>query len=130
MRGVWFVALGSAAGGVVRYLLAGAVQRAAGGPFPVGTLLVNVTGSFLLGFLLRYTLAVPAVTPELRLGLTAGFCGGYTTFSTFSAETMTLVESGDYRRAALYATSSVVVSVLAAALGFAAARALSAGGVD
>jgi CrcB protein len=70
------------------------------------------------------------VTPELRLGLTAGFCGGYTTFSTFSAETMTLVESGDYRRAALYATASVVVSLLAAALGFAAARALSAGAVD
>ncbi|HEU4631804.1 MAG TPA: fluoride efflux transporter CrcB [Gemmatimonadaceae bacterium] len=130
MLSVWFVALGSAAGGVTRYLLSGAVQRAAGGPFPAGTLLVNVSGSFLLGFLLRYTLAVPAVTPELRLGLTAGFCGGYTTFSTFSAETVTLVEGGDYRRAALYALTSLVVSILAAALGFAAARALTAGGVD
>lgn len=130
MLSVWLVALGSAAGGVTRYLLTGAVQRAAGGSFPIGTLLVNVSGSFLLGFLLRYTLAVPAMTPQLRLGLTAGFCGGFTTFSTFSAETVTLVESGDYRRAALYATSSVLVSVVAVALGVAAARALSAGGVD
>lgn len=130
MLSVWLVALGSAAGGVTRYLLAGAVQRAAGGPFPVGTLLVNVTGSFLLGFLLRSMLAVPAMTPELRLALTAGFCGGYTTFSTFSAETVALVEGGDYRRAALYVATSVVVSLLAVALGFAAARALSAGAAD
>src|SRR5919205_3018731 len=94
-----FVAAGSAAGGVVRFLLGGALQRAAGGAFPVGTLVINVTGSLLLGFLLRYALETPAVTPEARALLTTGFCGGYTTFSTFSYEAVALLQDGDWRRA-------------------------------
>jgi CrcB protein len=122
----WAVALGSAAGGVLRYLLGRAVQDMTGGTFPVGTLLINILGSCLLAFLVRYAQAVPALSPALRLGLTSGFCGGFTTFSTFTVETVTLAEAGEYRRAALYVVASLGLSLLGAILGVAAAQALSA----
>ena len=63
---------------------------------------VNITGSFLLGMILRYGVETPTLTPELRAFLTVGFCGGYTTFSTFSYETVALMEDGEWTRAALY----------------------------
>jgi CrcB protein len=123
---IWYVALGSAVGGVTRYWLTQYIQRASGVTFPLGTLLINVTGSFLLGLLLRFALDTPAVSPELRLALTTGFCGGYTTFSTFSYETVALVDAGDWRRAALYVALSVVASLVAAFAGVALARELVA----
>ncbi|HEY8106355.1 MAG TPA: fluoride efflux transporter CrcB [Gemmatimonadales bacterium] len=121
---LWYVAIGSAVGGVSRYLLGGLIQRMSSGTFPLGTLVINVTGSALLGFLFRYALDVPAMTPEIRALLGVGFCGGYTTFSTFSYETLTLLEDGDWRRAGLYVALSVGVSLLATFAGFAAAREL------
>jgi CrcB protein len=123
---IWYVALGSAVGGVLRYLLGGWVQERAGTTFPIQTLLINVTGSLLLGFLQQYALETSAVSPEVRTMLTIGFCGGYTTFSTFSFETVRMLEDGDWRRAALYVTLSVVLSVGAAILGIVAARELIA----
>jgi fluoride exporter len=119
---IWYVAAGSAAGGVARFLLGGALQRALGTTFPAGTLLINITGSFVLGVILRFALGTPAVSPEVRALLTTGFCGGYTTFSTFSYETVGLIEDGEYRRAALYVAASVVASVAAAFLGVVLAR--------
>ncbi len=121
---LWYIAIGSAVGGVSRYLVGGAVQRLTAGTFPVGTLLVNVTGSFLLGAILRYGVDTPTLTPELRAFLTLGFCGGYTTFSTFSYETVALLEDGEWTRAAVYAGLSVGLSILATFLGFIAAREL------
>lgn len=117
------IAVGSAAGGVARFVLGSVVQARSGGAFPVGTLLVNVSGSLLLGFLLRYALGSTAISPEVRALLTTGFCGGYTTFSTFSYEAMALIEDGDYRRAGSYVTASVVLSLLGTLGGFALARA-------
>jgi CrcB protein len=119
---LWYVAAGSALGGVTRFLLGGYLQRTVGGGFPVGTLVINVTGSFLLGFLLRYALGTAAITPEVRALLTTGFCGGYTTFSTFSYDAVVLAEDGSYARLAVYVTASVLLSLLAAFLGVAAAR--------
>ena len=119
---VWYIAVGSAIGGVSRYLVGGLTQRVMGGTFPVGTLLINVTGSFLLGLILRYAVETPGVTPELRALLTVGLCGGYTTFSTFSYETVALLEDGDWSRAALYVAASLGFSLAATFLGFAAAR--------
>jgi CrcB protein len=113
-------------GGIARFLLSTALQSRAGGGFPVGTLIVNITGSLLLGFLLRYTLATPAIGADLRAMLTTGFCGGYTTFSTFSYETMALIESADYRRATIYASASLVLTLAATAAGFMGARAVLA----
>ncbi len=108
---IWYVALGSALGGMARYLLSGWIQRGADGVFPVGTLAVNVIGSLLLGFLLRYSLEGPSLSVEMRTLLTIGFCGGFTTFSTFSYETVALIQSGQWTRAGLYALSSLVLTV-------------------
>ena len=121
---LWYIAAGSAIGGVSRYLLGGFLQRQTGGTFPIGTLVINVSGSFLLGLILRYAVETTTLTPEARAFLTIGFCGGYTTFSTFSYETVALMEDGQWPRAALYVALSVSLSVLAAFLGFAAAREL------
>jgi CrcB protein len=117
-----YVALGSAIGGVSRYLLGGLVQRMLDTTFPAGTLLVNVTGSFLLGAIIRYALETPSLTPEVRAFLTIGVCGGYTTFSTFSYETMALLEDGEWSRAGVYITASVILSLVATFLGLALAR--------
>ena len=117
-----YVALGSAIGGVSRYLLGGLVQRMLDTTFPAGTLLVNVTGSFLLGAIIRYALETPSLRPEVRAFLTIGFCGGYTTFSTFSYETMALLEDGEWARAGVYITASVILSLIATFLGLALAR--------
>ena len=117
-----YVALGSAIGGVSRYLVGGLVQRMLDTTFPAGTLLVNVTGSFLLGAIIRYALETPSLTPEVRAFLTIGFCGGYTTFSTFSYETMALLEDGEWARAGVYITASVILSLIATFLGLALAR--------
>jgi CrcB protein len=118
---VW-VAVGSAAGGALRYALGSLIQQQSGSTFPVGTLVINVTGSLLLGFLLRYALATPAVSAEVRALLTTGFCGGYTTFSTFGYEAAALVEDGDYHRAAWYVALSLVLALAGTFLGFALAR--------
>lgn len=126
MRLYLSVALGGALGCLARFAFAGFLQQRAGADFPVGTLVINVTGSFLLGFLMRYALQSAAISQELRAALTTGFCGGYTTFSTFSYETAMLMEDGEYGRAALYIGSSVVIALLGTFLGFAAANRLLA----
>ncbi|HXT14902.1 MAG TPA: fluoride efflux transporter CrcB [Gemmatimonadaceae bacterium] len=122
MRNLWAVAIGAATGGVARYFLGGMIQQRAGADFPFGTFVINVTGSLLLGFLLRYSLQSGAVSEELRLFLTTGFCGGYTTFSTFSYDTLMLVQDREYGRAGLYVAGSVLLSLIAVAIGFAAAN--------
>jgi CrcB protein len=122
MKFIWYVALGGAVGSVTRYLIGVAVQSRAGLDFPLGTLIVNVSGCLLLGFLIHYALATPAITPEVRALLTTGLCGGYTTFSTFSYETVALIQDGDWRRATLYVALSVVGSILGVMLGIAGAR--------
>lgn len=121
---VWYVAVGSGIGGVARLLLGSVIQQKAGTSFPLGTLLINITGSFILGFLIRYALGTPGITPEIRAFLTTGLCGGYTTFSTFSFETATLIEDGRYERASLYILLSVGVALLGTFGGFATARQL------
>ncbi len=118
---VW-VALGSAAGGVLRFALGAMIQQKTGSTFPVGTLIINLSGALLLGFLLRYSLETPAVSPELRALLTTGFCGGYTTFSTFTYETAALIEDGDYHRAVWYVVLSVALSLGGTFLGIGLAR--------
>jgi fluoride exporter len=124
MRLLWYVALGGALGSSARYLLSALVQGRSGVDFPLGTLLVNLSGCLLLGFLIRYTMSTPAVTPEWRALLTTGLCGGYTTFSTFSYESVALIETGDWRRATLYIALSVGGCLLGIVLGMAAARQL------
>ena len=124
---LWYIAVGSAIGGVSRYILGGVVQRILDTTFPSGTLIVNITGSFLLGVIIRFAVDTPAISPEVRALLAIGFCGGYTTFSTFSYETMAMLEDGEWTRAAAYVSASVLLSLLATFLGFTAARAALGG---
>ena len=120
MNLLWYVALGSAVGGASRFALSTFIQQRAG-TFPIGTLIVNITGSLLVGFFLRYALGSTSVSAEVRALLTTGFCGGYTTFSTFSYETIQLLHDGDYRRAGIYVVLSIALSLLATLLGIVAA---------
>jgi CrcB protein len=117
------VAVGGAIGSVSRYLAQMAVARHFTHPFPLGTLLVNVLGCLLIG--LFYALAEKGTlaSPTLRLLLTTGFCGGFTTFSTFSYETLTLLETEHYMLAALYVAGSVLLGLLATFAGVALVRA-------
>jgi CrcB protein len=119
---LFYVAAGSAIGGVARYLIGGMVQRLFDTTFPSGTLLINISGSLLLGAIIRYATETSTLTPELRAFLTIGLCGGYTTFSSFSYETVALLEDGEWTRAGLYVLASVTLSLLATLLGFALAR--------
>ena len=90
------VALGGLLGSLLRYWLAGIVQRGTGGaPFPAGTLAVNVAGSFVIGLVMALSLERGLVNDDLRLFLTTGFCGGFTTMSTFSYETIALLRDGE-----------------------------------
>ena len=118
---LWYVMLGSAVGGGARFLLGSLAQARMGTAFPTGTLLINVTGSLILGFIFRYA-AGSSMSPEVRALLTTGFCGGYTTFSTFSWEAVRLIEDGDYYRAAWYIGLSVVLSLAGAFVGIGLAR--------
>ena len=113
------IALGGAAGSVLRYGIGSVLERHSGA-FPFGTMLVNVTGSLLLGALVS---TLHAASPELRAGLTVGLCGGYTTFSTFGLETVRLLEAGRWMSAAAYVLASVLLSLLATLAGLMLGRA-------
>ena len=89
------VAFGGMLGSVARYWLAGAIQRLDGVEFPFGTLGVNVLGSFVVGVVMALSLERGTVSPNARLFLAVGFCGGFTTMSTFSYETMALLRDGE-----------------------------------
>jgi len=119
---IWYIAFGSAVGGASRFLLGRLIQERLGTGFPINTLIINVTGSFLLGFLMRSLLDSSSVGPNVRALLTTGFCGGYTTFSTYSFETASLIEDGQYPRAALYVGLSVGLALLGTFAGFAVSK--------
>ena len=114
---IWYVAIGSAVGGVARYLIGSWMQRFS--TFPWGTLVVNVTGSFIIGWFARYAVA-HSVRPEIRALIAVGICGGFTTFSAFSYESMALLREGQWLRAGAYVAGSVVLSLLAVFAGMAA----------
>ena len=101
-------------------MLGGAAQKLAGAPFPIGTLLVNVSGCFLIGILSQHYMNVQA-HPAMRAALITGFCGGFTTFSAFSLETVGLFDGGEYLKATAYILLSVTCSLLATFAGMAAA---------
>ena len=123
-----YIAAGGALGAVARYALGGWVHRWAGGGFPWGTFVINVLGSLLIGFALRTLEALPA-SPELRALATIGLLGGFTTFSTYTYETVAMLRDGDWWRAAAYSLGSLAVGVAAVGVGLAAAGfVLDAGG--
>jgi fluoride exporter len=114
------IAIGGGAGALARFAISGWVTTWAGVGFPWGTFAVNLAGSAVLGLLLG-RLAQRRLSPQLRAGLTIGFCGGFTTFSTFDYEAYVLLEQGEYGTTVLYFAASVLACVAGVALGLAAA---------
>ena len=113
---VLWVALAGGVGAVARFVLDGLIRSRVASWFPVGTVVVNVTGSFVLGLVTGLALA-HVVPEELRLVFGTGFCGGYTTFSTASFETVRLVEQRRVGAALLNGVGTLVVTVCVAGLG-------------
>ena len=113
-----YVALGGALGALARYGISGWVYDRLGENFPWGTLVVNLVGCLALGLVIRW-LQVSAVAPEVRPFLTIGVLGAFTTFSTFSYETVALLQEGQWLRAGLYMGGSVVLGLIAMVAGMA-----------
>lgn len=111
------IALGGAGGAVLRYWTATAVYSVLGRGFPWGTLVVNVLGSFVMGFLSIVLIERMSLGPEWRAAILVGFLGAFTTFSTFSMETLNLLEEGAVIRALLNMFVSVLLCVAAAGVG-------------
>jgi len=119
-----WIGLGGAAGSILRYLFGAFAQRTAGISFPVGTLAVNVVGGFIIGVLAQHYMNAQT-SPQMRAALITGFCGGFTTFSAFSLETVGLLRGGEYGKTAAYVVLSVTMSILATIAGMAAAKAVA-----
>jgi fluoride exporter len=104
-------------GTLARYGLQGIVQDRTGQLFPTGTLAVNLVGCFLLGGIGQFSLTHISIPPDWRIGVTVGFFGAFTTFSTFSWETVHLLDDGDWMRALLYAGLSFLGGLFLLKLG-------------
>ncbi len=120
------VGIGGALGAMARYGAGVGIGRIAG-DFPLATLLINITGSALMGLLVGWLArTTPAGQNEIRLFVAVGMLGGFTTFSSFSLDTIALVERGEIGQAALYVLASVAVSIAALAAGLWLVRAVPA----
>ena len=118
LKSVIFVALGGSAGSVARYLISVYVQRYSWISFPLGTFLVNALGCLLIGFLYGTFQKGTVVSNDMRLLLTVGFCGGFTTFSTFANEGFTLLRGGEFFQFGFYTILSVLVGLIAVYIGY------------
>lgn len=127
MMSYFLVAVGGALGSVARFALSGAIARASSEIFPWGTLIVNVTGCFIIGVFAMLTgpdgrLIVP---PDFRQFFMVGVCGGYTTFSSFSLQTLALARDGDMARAVTNVGASVILCLVGVWLGSSVATTLN-----
>jgi len=113
-----YVTLGGIVGTLARYFVQGWLQVRPGiGAFPVGTLVINICGSLIIGFVMRLATGSTLISPETRGALTVGFCGAFTTMSSFSYETIALLTDGEYWRAGVYAGGTVICCLLATVAG-------------
>lgn len=124
-----WIAVGSALGGMARYWCTGMASRAFGETFPWGTLLINILGSLVIGFFVALTSPEGgryAVDPNIRAFVTVGICGGFTTFSAFSLQSMVLMQEGEWLQAGGYILGSVALCLLFVWLGHLLATQLNA----
>jgi len=122
---ILYIVVGGVVGTLSRWYLQGWIQTRSGlSTFPVGTLAINLVGSFVIGFVIRLATGSTVITPELRAGLTIGFCGAFTTMSTFGYESVRLLGASEYGLAALYMGGSIAGSVAAVIVGTALAERL------
>jgi fluoride exporter len=121
---ILIVGVGGFIGANVRYWLGAWIDAQFGLRFPLGTFVINLTGSLLLGFIATITLERALIDPRWRLAVAVGFIGAYTTFSTFTYESVKLLEAGSYGLAALNIVSSTVLGLVGATIGIALGRAI------
>ena len=119
---IFYLGIFGGLGCVARYMVSGWVYNFAGRTLPYGTLAVNVVGSLLLGLIMEGSLRSTLLSPDLRIGLTVGFMGGFTTFSTFSYETVRLMEEGSLVSAGANVLLNVTICIVAAVVGIYLAR--------
>lgn len=119
------IAAGAALGGVFRFWISGYVHRFLPAYFPYGTLTVNVLGSFALGFIIFFLDEKKIISPELKIFLTIGFCGGFTTFSTFAFETVNLLKETELFFAFTNILLNVILTLGAVYLSYIAAKSLA-----
>ncbi len=119
---VFYIAIFGALGCLSRYYLSGWVYELFGRTFPYGTFVVNIVGAFLIGLIMEFSMRSALVSPQLRIGLTIGFLGGLTTFSTFSYETFRLLEDGELLVASVNVLFSVMTCLVCTWFGIMAAR--------
>lgn len=124
MKNAMIVGSGGMLGAMARYLIGGWISNRMSGYFPYETLVINLTGSLLLGFFLTMAMEIFTWGSGARLFLAVGFLGAYTTFSTFSYETAMLLQEGSWLLAAVNALSNLLGCLAAAFLGIALARAV------
>jgi len=125
VRRLLIVMLGGGFGSGARYLLGGWIAQAAGSAFPYGTIAVNAIGSFLIAAIMYLSLTANLIGPELRLALTTGVMGGFTTYSTFNYESLSLFQQGAWLLGALNIAVTVVLCLAAGAAGLLVARAIA-----
>jgi CrcB protein len=123
------IALFCAGGGLTRYYLSGWVYSLLGRSFPFGTFAVNIIGAYFIGLVMQLGLSSTVIPDTLRLGLTVGFMGGLTTFSTFSYETFKLLEDGQFVVAFINVLASVAICLLFTWLGIFTVRSITQGGL-
>jgi len=121
LKDIFCVGLGSCLGGICRYLMALALKGVSA-LFPWATLATNIVGCLLIGVLMALFNKMPNASAHLYLLLSVGFCGGFTTFSTFSKEGLCLLQTGNYSSFLFYALGSLILGVAAVAAGFALAK--------
>jgi fluoride exporter len=119
IRDILLVGAGSALGGILRLLIGKSIMQFFQYPFPLGTFIVNITGSFLIGLLYALYGKSGNLSPAALLFLATGVCGGFTTFSAFSYENLLLLRSGNYMMALVYIAGSIVIGLLAVFAGYA-----------
>lgn len=119
---IFLIALGGALGSAARYYVMSLVSHGFGKNFPYGTLCVNILGSFIMGVMIVAFARLLSVSQPVQAMLTVGFLGGFTTFSTFSLDTIVLIERGDISSAIIYVLLSVTGSLLGVALGLTISR--------
>jgi len=112
------VALGSGIGGMLRYYISDIVQKNSASLFPFGTLTVNIIGSFIIGLVIFYLDSLKIISSEMRLFLTIGLCGGLTTFSTFSYETVKLFQDSEFLLAGANILLNVILTIIAVYLAY------------
>ena len=118
-RYILLVGLGGGIGSIFRFLCQKYIYEWQPHPFPLGTFLVNIGGCFLIGLFQGIADKGNILSPEWRLFFTAGFCGGFTTFSTFAAENLEMLKNGNFLYFSLYTSGSVIFGIAAAMCGIA-----------